>query len=88
MDDTNIIDGLINEDDKNDRKIFRENCRPLFMSIINKAFSYHVDLEEFVNEFCIFLMESDSSKLRQLEGCSSIVRWLVIHRKLMAGFCL
>ncbi|MBP5715363.1 MAG: sigma-70 family RNA polymerase sigma factor [Prevotella sp.] len=76
MSDKEIIDGLINGDDIISRQFFMENCRPLFMTIINKVFSYHVDYDEFVNEFYIYLMENDAARLRQFEGRSCLYQWL------------
>ena len=78
MDDKVIIKGLIRGDESVQRQFFFEECRPLFTSIINRVFSYHVNYDEFVNEFFIYLMENDAAKLRQFEGRSSIYQWVKI----------
>lgn len=76
MDNKEIFDGLLRGDESTHRQFFFVDCRPLFTSIINNTFSYHVDYDEFVNEFYIYLMENDAARLRQFEGRSSIYQWL------------
>ena len=76
MTDRDIIEGLIKGDEDINRQFFFENCRPLFASVIHKVFPYDIDYDEFVNEFYIYLMENDATRLRQFEGRSSIYQWL------------
>jgi len=76
MSDNELIDRLIKGDDTANRQFFMENCRPLFTTIIHRVFPYHVDYEEFVNEFYIYLMENDADRLRQFQGRSTIYQWL------------
>ena len=78
MTDKEIIEKLIARDERVTSMFFFKNCRPLFLSIIRYVFSYEVDYEEFVNEFYLYLMEENASKLRQFEGRSSIYQWLKI----------
>jgi RNA polymerase sigma factor (sigma-70 family) len=78
MDDKQIIEALIARDEQVTRQFFFGSCRPLFVSIINKVFSYKVDYDEFVNEFYLHLMENDASRLRQFEGRSTIYQWIKI----------
>lgn len=76
MTDQQIITALIERDERVTRPFFFKSCRPLFVSIIRKVFSYEVDYDEFVNEFYLYLMENDAYRLRQFEGRSSIYQWL------------
>ena len=76
MNDQEIIECLIARDSIVTECFFFKKCRPLFLSIIRHVFSYHVDYEEFVNEFYIFLMENDAFRLRKFEGRSSIYQWI------------
>ena len=78
MTDKEIIEKLIARDERVTSLFFFKTCRPLFLSIIRYVFSYEVDYEEFVNEFYLYLMEENASKLRQFEGRSSIYQWLKI----------
>ena len=78
MTDKEIIEKLIARDERVTSLFFFKNCRPLFLSIIRYVFSYEVDYKEFVNEFYLYLMEENASKLRQFEGRSSIYQWLKI----------
>lgn len=76
--DTPIVDALIARDESVTRQFFFCSCRPLFLSIIHHVFPYEVDYDEFVNEFYLYLMENDASRLRQFEGRSSIYQWMKI----------
>lgn len=77
-DDLSVVQALIAHDDRMTRQFFFKDCRPLFQSIIRHVFSYEVNYDEFVNEFYLYLMEDDASKLRQFEGRSSIYQWLKV----------
>lgn len=78
MNDNQIIEALINKDERITKQFFYKNCRPLFISIIQHVFSYKVDYDEFVNEFYLHLMENNAYRLRQFQGRSSIYQWLKI----------
>ena len=78
MTEQQIIDALIERDERVTKRFFFENCRPLFVSIIRHVFSYEVDYDEFVNEFYLHLMENDAYRLRQFQGRSSIYQWMKI----------
>lgn len=73
-----IIEKLIARDEFVTRHFFFEKCRPLFVSIINRVFSFYVDYDEFVNELYLHIMENDAARLRQFEGKSSIYQWLKV----------
>ncbi len=76
MTDYEIIESLLRGDESVNRQFFFKNCRPLFFIILKKVFSYHVEYDEFVNEFYLYLMENDAARLRQFEGRSSLYQWL------------
>lgn len=76
MENKEILDGLLGADEAILRQFFFEDCRPLFTSIINRVFPYHVDYDEFVGELYLYLMENDAARLRQYEGRSSIYQWI------------
>lgn len=78
MTDQEIVYKLIARDEKVTKDFLFKSCRSLFTSIINHIFSYHVDYEEFVNEFYLYLMENEAYRLRQFQGRSSIYQWLKI----------
>ena len=50
MTDQEIIQGLINRDNRVTEEFFFVRCRPLFLSIIGKVFDYQVEYDELVNE--------------------------------------
>ena len=75
-DDKAIVEGLIRGDEHILQQFFYVDCCPLFTSIINRAFDYQVDYDEFVNEFYIYLMGNDAIHLRQFQGRSSIYQWV------------
>lgn len=78
MTDQEIIQGLIERDNRVTKEFFFDKCRPLFCSIMQKVFDYEVDYDEFVNELYIYLMENDAIKLRNFEYRSSVYQWLKI----------
>ena len=78
MTEQQIIDALIERDERVTKRFFFENCRPLFFSVSRHVFSYEVDYDEFVNEFYLHLMENDAYRLRQFQGRSSIYQWMKI----------
>lgn len=78
MTDQEIIDKLIDRDERVTADFFFKRCRPLFLSVIRFVFSYPVDLDEFVNDLYVYLMENDAAKLRSFEGRSSLYQWLKV----------
>ena len=78
MTDQQIIEYLIARDERVTKHFFFEKCRPLFLSIIRYVFSYEVDYDEFVNEFYLYLMEDNASRLRQFQGRSTIYQWMKV----------
>lgn len=78
MTDREIIQGLIEKDDRVTREFFFGTCRPLFCSIIGQLFCYDVDYDEFVNELYVYLMDDDARKLKEFEYRSSVYTWLKI----------
>ncbi|MBR6179629.1 MAG: sigma-70 family RNA polymerase sigma factor [Prevotella sp.] len=78
MTDQEIIQGLINRDAHITQDFFFVRCRPLIISIIKYVFSYPVDYDEFVNELYIYLVDSDSKKLREFQFKSSLFVWIKV----------
>ena len=78
MSDQQIIQGLIERDNKITQEFFFEQCRPLLNSIIRRVFDYEVDYDECVNELYLYLMANEGAKLRQFEGRSSLYTWLKV----------
>ena len=78
MTDKEIIEALIARDSHVTQQFFFKDCYPLFTSVINNVFKYHVDYDEFVNELYLYLMEDDAQRLRQFQGRSSIYQWLKV----------
>lgn len=78
MTDQQIIQGLIDRDNKITKYFFFEKCQPLFRSIIRFVFSYKVDYDEFVNELYQDLMKDDAYKVRLFDYRSTLLQWLKI----------
>ena len=78
MTDQEIIQGLIDRDNRVTEEFFFVSCRPLFFSIIRRVFDYDVEYDEFVNELYLYLMEDDAIKLRKFEYRSTIYQWLKV----------
>lgn len=78
MTDKEIIDGLINRDEKITNWFFNIKYRPLFINVINLIFEYHVDYDECISILYYHLMKNDAAALRQFEGRSTIGAWIKI----------
>ena len=78
MTDQEIIQGLIDRDNRVTENFFFVKCRPLFCSIMRNVFDYEVDYDEFVNELYVYLMDDDACKLRNFEYRSSVYQWLKV----------
>lgn len=78
MTDKEIIEKLIDRDEKVTADFFFRRCRPLFLSVIRFVFDYPVDLNEFINELYLYLMEDNAVKLRSFQGRSSLFQWLKV----------
>ncbi len=78
MTDQEIIQGLIDRNNRVTEEFFFVKCQPLFHSVIRLVFSYEVDYDEFVNELYQFLMEDDAAKLRSFQYRSSVYQWLKV----------
>lgn len=78
MTDRDIIQGLIDRDNRVTGYFFYVKCRPLLTSIMKLVFSYPVEYDELVSELYNYLMEDDSSRLRQFQFRSSVYQWLKV----------
>ena len=78
MTDQEIIQGLINRDNRVTEDFFFVQCRPLFIRIMQNVFDYDVEYDEMVNELYVYLMEDDALKLRNFQYRSTVYQWLKI----------
>jgi len=76
MTDPQIIQGLIDRDERITREFFFLRCQPLVYSLIQKFFGGEADYDELVNDLYLHLMEDDARRLRMFKGNSSIYYWL------------
>lgn len=78
MTDQEIIQGLINRDNRITQDFFFVKCRPLIISIIKYVFSYPVDYDELINELYIYLIDNDCKKLKEFQFRSTVFMWLKV----------
>ena len=78
MTEQEIIQGLIDRDNRITEDFFFVRCRPLFYSVMRSVFDYEVEYDEMVNELYVYLMEDNAAKLRNFEFRSTIYIWLKI----------
>lgn len=78
MTDQEIIQGLIDRDNRVTEQFFYVKCRPLLTAIMRLVFSYPVEYNEMVSELYDYLMEDDSIKLRQFQYRSTIYQWMKV----------
>lgn len=76
MTDQEIVQKLIDRDNRLTNDFLYKQCKPLFQSIIRNMFDYQVDYNEFVHEVYIHLMENDARRLRTFNFSSSLFGWL------------
>ena len=76
MTDQEIIQGLIDRDERITREFFFRRCQPLFFALIAKFYPSGADYDELVNELYLHLMEDNARRLRKYEGRASIYQWL------------
>lgn len=78
MTDQEIIQGLIDRDNRVTEQFFYVKCRPLLTAIMHLVFSYPVEYDEMVSELYDYLMDNDCIKLRQFQYRSSVYQWIKI----------
>lgn len=78
MTDQEIINGLIERDNRITEQFFYVKCRPLLTAIMRLVFSYTVDYDEMVSELYNYLMADDCLKLRQFQYRSSVYQWMKV----------
>ena len=72
MTDQEIIQGLIDRNERITQDFFFRRCQPLIFALISKFYPQGADYDELVSELYLHLMENDARRLRQWEGRS---RW-------------
>lgn len=78
MSDQEIVQGLIDRDNKITEQFFFVKSRPLLTAIMRLVFSYPVDYNEMVNELYKYMLSDDAAKLRQFQYRSSIYQWMKV----------
>lgn len=78
MTDREIIQGLIDRDNRITEQFFFVKCRPLLLSIMQFVFRSPVDYDEMVNELYNYLMADDGARLRQFQYRSTLCQWLKV----------
>lgn len=76
MTDQEIIQGLIDRDDRITNDFFFHRCQPLIFAVISKFYPSGADYDELVNELYLHLMEDNAHRLGSFNGRSSIYKWL------------
>lgn len=78
MTDREIIQGLIDRDNRITEHFFYIKCRPLLKAIMRLVFNHPVEYNEMVSELYDYLMEDDCIKLRQFQYRSTIYQWMKV----------
>ena len=78
MTDREIIQGLIDRDNRVTYQFFYVKCRPLLTAIMRLVFSRPVEYNELVSELYDYLMEDDALKLRSFQYRSTIYQWIKV----------
>lgn len=78
MTDREIIQGLIDRDNRVTASFFYVKCRPLLTAIMRLVFKCPVEYDEMVSELYAYLMDDDCVKLRQFQYRSTIYQWMKV----------
>ena len=78
MNDKEIINGLINRDNRITERFFFVKCRPLLTAIMRLVFNHPVEYDEMVSELYDYLLADDGAKLRHFQYRSSIYQWIKV----------
>lgn len=78
MSDQEIVQQLIDRNERVTQDFFYGRCRNLLLSIIRDVFSDPIDENECISALYLYLMENDAVRLRQFEGKSTLFQWLKI----------
>ena len=78
MTDHEIINGLINRDNRITRQLFFVTARPLLTAIMRRIFDAAPDYDEIVNELYAYLIDNDCAKLRMFGFQCSFITWLKV----------
>ena len=86
MTDQEIVDGLINRDEKITDWFFNIKYRPLFINVIKLIFDYQVDYDECISELYYHLMKNDAAAKIDLERLFDLMsnkRYVMVIRELV-----
>lgn len=78
MTDHEIIQGLIDRDNRVTGQFFFVKCRPLLTAVMRQVFDYPVDYDEMVNDLYEYIMADDAAKLRRFQYRSTVCQWLKV----------
>lgn len=78
LQDKEIIEGLLNGDEKVIKYLFYDKCAMMFAFIVKEVFCYRVNKDELVNELYIYLKENDWQRVRQFAYRSRFTTWLSV----------
>lgn len=78
MTDQEIIQGLLDRDNRITEQFFYVGCRPLLTVVMRLVFSYPVEYDEMVGELYRYLMEDDGARLRQFRYRSTLYQWMKV----------
>lgn len=78
MTDQEIIQGLIDRDNRITNQFLYIKCRPLLTAIMRQVFGRYFEYNDKVSNLYAYLMADDSAKLRKFEYRSTVYQWLKV----------
>ena len=85
MTDQEIVDGLINRDEKITDWFFNIKYRPLFINVIKLIFDYQVDYDECISELYYHLMKNDAPFFVILRDVAPLEHGLRLWQSVFSG---
>lgn len=78
MTDQEIIQGLIDRDNRITYQFLYIKCRPLLTAIMRQVFGTYFEYNDKVSDLYSYLMADDCAKLRKFEYRSTVYQWLKV----------
>lgn len=76
--DEQLIQSIVQNNEHAIEYFLYEKCHKMFSRIIRQVFSSHVEIDELIVEFYIYLQKNDWAKLKTFQGESQLMTWLTV----------
>lgn len=78
LSDKELVSRLIQDDEQIIEYLFYHKWNVIFQRLLKDIFSYHIQKEELISDFFLYLSEKNWLKLRQFEFKASLNTWITV----------